>query len=87
MNEEKTKYLVQNIDTPDNLHLLNGEEIEIVEDFKYLGSKIKDIESDVNARKGKAWVACHSLRKIWKSDLQRSIKIRIFTALVESVFL
>ena len=41
----------------------------------------------MNARKGKAWGACCSLRKIWKSDLQQSIKIRIFTALVESVFL
>ena len=87
MNEEKTKYLVQNIDTPDSLHSLTGEPIELVDDFKYLGSKIRDSETDLNARKGKAWGACHSLRKIWKSDLQRSMKIRIFTALVESVFL
>ena len=90
MNEEKTKYLVQNIDTPDSLysHII-GEPIELVDDFVYLGSKIRDTEGDINARKGKAWGpgACHSLRKIWKSDLQHSIKIRIFTALVESVFL
>ncbi len=31
---EKTKYLVQNIDTPDCLHSLSGEPIELVDDFK-----------------------------------------------------
>jgi len=87
MNEGKTKYLVRNIEAPDPLESLSGGTIELVDDFSYLGSKISDTESDVNMRKGKAWGACHSLRRIWKSDLKKPIKIRIFTALVESVFL
>ena len=32
-------------------------------------------------------IACHSLKAVWKSDLRRDLKIRLFTATVESVLL
>ena len=54
---------------------------------KYLGAWIDDSPKDVKTRKAQAWVACNKLNKIWKSTLKKSIKIRIFTATVESVFL
>ena len=53
----------------------------------YLGSRIRDSESDIRVRKGRAWGACHTLKKLWNSKLRKSIKIRVFTALVESVLL
>ena len=31
--------------------------------------------------------ACHKLKQIWKSDLRKAIKVRLFTALIESVLL
>ena len=70
-----------------NITSLNGENIEKVEDFVYLGSKIRASESDIDARKAKAWAACHKLKQIWKSDLRKAIKVRLFTALIESVLL
>ena len=86
MNESKTKYMTEgNIEG--NITSLNGENIEKVEDFVYLGSKIRASESDIDARKAKAWAACHKLKQIWKSDLRKAIKVRLFTALIESVLL
>ena len=38
-------------------------------------------------RKAKAWAACHKLKKMWKSDLKRSLKIRLFVSTVESILL
>ena len=42
---------------------------------------------DINVRKALAWKACHKLSKIWKSKLQKSIKIKLFISTVESVLL
>ena len=36
-------------------------------------------------RKALAWSACHKLTKFWQSKLPRRIKVRLFTATVESV--
>ena len=41
----------------------------------------------INVRKALAWKACHKLSTIWKSKLQRSIKIKLFISIVESVLL
>ena len=38
-------------------------------------------------RKAKAWAACHQLKNIWKSDMRRELKVRLFQATVESVLL
>ena len=38
-------------------------------------------------RKAQALVACNKLGKIWKSKLCRELKVRVFLATVESVFL
>ena len=35
-----------------------------VEDFVYLGSKIRASESDIDARKAKAWAACQELKQV-----------------------
>ena len=84
MNESKTKYMTEgNIEG--NITSLNGD--NIVKDFVYLGSKIRASESDIDAIKAKAWAACHKLKQIWKSDLRKAIKVRLFTALIESVLL
>ena len=38
-------------------------------------------------RNGKSWGACHSLKKLWNSDLRDRLKVRVFVALVDSVLL
>ena len=66
---------------------MNGEEIKCVNDFKYLGSWIDSTLKDINVRKAQAWVACNKLTKIWKSNLKRDMKVRLFVSTVESVLL
>ncbi|XP_063687753.1 structural maintenance of chromosomes protein 2-like [Bolinopsis microptera] len=47
MNEGKTKFISQNIENPDTIKSLGNNSIEHVEDFAYLGSRIRDSESDI----------------------------------------
>ena len=54
---------------------------------RYLGAWINGTEHDLVVRKAKAWAACHKMKKIWKSNLRRDLKIRLFQATVESVLL
>ena len=86
MNEKKTKYMLDNLED-DSIITRSGKTLEKKDDFLYLGSWISTTEKDINVRKAKAWVACHKLRKSWKTQLSRKIKIRLFTATVESVLL
>ena len=58
-----------------------------MDDFVYLGSRMKSSEKDFEVRKAKAWAACHQMKKIWKSSMRRDLKIRLFLATVESILL
>ncbi|MCP4494507.1 MAG: reverse transcriptase family protein, partial [Gammaproteobacteria bacterium] len=93
INESKTKYLAINTHHQDEdhpaIHSSNddGDGIELVDDFVYLGAWIASTEHDFKVRKAKAWAACHKMKKIWKSDLRRDLKIRLFQATVESILL
>ena len=88
MNNSKTKYMTVNIPQEEcNLTDSCGDKLEDVPDFKYLGSWIASTEHDFVVRKAKAWAACHKLKKIWNSNLRRSLKVRLFTATVESILL
>ena len=89
LNESKTKYIGVNLSDDDStiIKAVSGEELEKVDDFVYLGSRIMRTERDFEVRKGKAWGACHQLQDIWKSGMRRDMKIRLFRATVESVLL
>ena len=87
INAKKTKSIVFNHQLPVTLHTLDGSELEIVQDFKYLGSLTQSTEADIMSRKAAAWKACNKLKNIWKAPLGRSFKLRLFLAVVESVLL
>ena len=65
----------------------SGNTIENVDDFTYLGSWIASSEYDFTIRKTKAWASCHQMKKIWKSNFSKELKIRLFTVIVESIIL
>jgi len=44
-------------------------------------------EADIKATKGMAWRACNKMDQIWKSNLNRTLKIRLLTSTVEAVLL
>ena len=90
INIEKTKYMFYNIPRPVNSNervFINGEALEEVSDFKYLGSYISSTSRDINVRKGLAWKALQSLDTFWKSNMSRKIKTKIFRTAVEPVLL
>ena len=70
---------------------LNGNPLEVVDIFCYLGSMVDSsggTEADIKARIGKARTAFAQLKKIWKSSIiTRKTKMRLFNAIVMSVLL
>ena len=66
---------------------VSGKYIRKAENFNYLGSRIGSTTEDIQVGKAKAWAACHKLQKVWTSDFDRNIKIRLFIAMVELVLL
>jgi len=88
LNDDKTKFMAINIPCENGaLTTSSGKDLEKVKDFKYLGAWIATTEHDFIVRKAKAWAACHKMKKVWKSDLRKDLKIRLFQATVESILL
>ena len=87
LNAAKTEIITNNLNDPYNIKSLSGESIKRVNDFKYLGAYVPNSLHDFNIRKGLAWSAINKLDRIWKSDLNKSLKIRFFRACVESILL
>ena len=50
----------------------------IKDDFEYLGSWINNTERDMKIRIAKAWSALNKVDVLWKSILNRDLKISIF---------
>ena len=85
VNPSKTKFICLNQDSSRGIKSLNGESINQVDDFDYLGSLIASTEHDVDKRLGKAWAALNGMNNIWKSYLSDQLKRNLFRAIVESV--
>ena len=86
-NAKNTKCQVYNQAESVQIATLDGTILEGMNDFKYLGSMTGSTEVDVKCRKAVAWRTCNKLNRLWKSQLNRSIKIRVFCTVVESVLL
>jgi len=70
--------------------LLDGKPIEVVEDFKYLGSYIGSTDKDVSNRIGLAWAAFAKLKPILLSRTGKpsiKLKITLFDAACISILL
>jgi hypothetical protein len=66
----------------------NGENIERVEDFKYLGSYVGTTEKDLDARIALTWVAFDKLRPILTSSkLAKKLRLRFLNASCISILL
>lgn len=87
LNETKTECMPINIRNNIQIKTLSNNILKFVEDYKYLGSHILNSEKDFNTRKGMAWSACNKMDKIWKSNLNRTIKIRLFRVTIEPILL
>ncbi|VDP21208.1 unnamed protein product [Schistosoma margrebowiei] len=90
IHKEKTKVLIFKAENSNSI-TLDGETLEDVESFTYIGSIIDEqggSDTDVKARIGKARVAFVQLKNIWSSkQLSTNIKVRIFNSKVKAVLL
>ena len=87
VNTKKTEVMLFNQDQPNVIKSISGNPIKEVSNFKYLGGWMKSTEKDVKVRKALALDACHKLGKLWSSNLNKAIKIRLFFCTVELVSL
>jgi len=85
-NEGKTEFISSSGNVLP-LTSLNGINIKLVKDFKYLGSHINSSENDFKIRKGLAWKACNKLNKIWQSNFSNILKLQTFKSLVQPILL
>ena len=91
VNRSKTEYLLVgdwgDRDKLRGLKIKDGP-INLVEDYKYLGSWLLSSRKDFIVRRELAWKAHKKLYRIWKSKtITRNVKISIFRATVESILL
>ena len=87
INIKKTQALT-NQNTNNKSMLINGEDIQWVDNFKYLGSVVLSSNTAIKVKKGLAWKAFWKLRNIWKSTtIPTRLKINIFKASCISILL
>ena len=91
VSSEKSKVMVNSANnTPAQIHM-NGQQLEEVDAFKYLGSTLtKDGRSstEIKTRIGVATSAMAKLSKIWRSkDISFPTKLKLYKALVVSILL
>ena len=63
LNTKKTKAMAFNQKETSKLATLTGDDIEIVTDFKYLGSYVGSSEKDICIRISLAWQAMDKMKK------------------------
>ena len=57
---------------------LGGTKLEVVQDFKYLGSWIASSAKDIKVCRALAWSALHKMKRIWVPDMNRRLNGRLF---------
>ena len=85
LNAKKTEFMAYKQPNDIAIKTKSGELLKKVQNFKYLGGWVASTEQDFEIRKTLAWSACNKMKKIWKSNMNRKIKVRLFRTIVESV--
>ena len=84
----KTKVMFKNIEkpVPEKIKLPDGNILDIIDDFKYLGAYIADSYSDFRRRKGIVWGKFWQLSKIWRAtNIPLKLKLQLFDSLILSI--
>lgn len=89
LNRPKTQYMLvgQWTQGKDSSLNLRCGAINMVDDYKYLGSFVSSTVKDFETRRALAFVALNKMKNIWKSSISRSMKIRCFQACIEPIYL
>ena len=88
MNTKKTKVMPINIPAAEAIvTTLDGTQLEVVDDFKYLGAWLATTAREIKIRRAQAWKVLHDMKKVWRSSYSPKLKRRLFVASVEGVLL
>ena len=90
MSAEKTKLITNNTSGINPEIKVNGQKLETVSSFKYLGSVIADegFKPEILSRIAKTTAALTRLKPVWiDKSISLSFKIRLMRSLVASIFL
>ena len=86
INEIKTVFMSYNQPEGD-LITLKGNKLKQVEDFVYLGSWVNFSKKDIEVRIAMVWSVLAKIDTIWKSKMNKQLKIQFFRSTVETVLL
>ena len=78
VNAHKTEYMCFN--QTGDISTLNGSSLKLVDKYTYQGSSVSSIETDINTRLAKAWLANDRISVLWKSDLTDKMKRSFFSS-------
>ena len=90
ISAEKTKLMTNNTSGINTVIKVNGQKLEKVASFKYLGSVVTDEGSklEILSRIAQATAALTKLKPVWiDKSISLSSKIRLMRSLVISIFL
>ena len=68
-NDPETELMSFNQEQLLCIRTIAGHIIKVVENFKYLGGRMKSTQDDIKVRIALSWSACNKLRKVWTSSL------------------
>ena len=69
------------------MHTILNSEIKIVDNLlQHLGSWMQSTEKAFIIRKALSWSAANKMKKLWKLSIGDSLKVRIFTATIETIY-
>ncbi len=75
--------MIYYIDEPGDIYTQDGSKLEIVTDFKYLGSHTESTEAGIKTRIGSAWKVCNKLKKNMEVFIKQGFQD---TAVVDRAF-
>ena len=86
LNSKKTKIIAFAQTNLVNICTTLNVQITIVDNFKYLQSWMNSSLKDFEFRKALAWKVCHKMKKLWKSNLAKTLKIRMFKVTIATIY-
>ena len=90
LNHTKTELLTHPQAMPGNIHYVNGDPVENVDEAKYLGSQVawsSPAKRAIEARKNKNHVAYLKLQNLWRSRINIRTKVKIFMSSIVPILL
>ena len=87
LNYQKSKLMYCNC-TPSHPLPHEFHNMDMVIDFKYLGSRIASSQEDLKQRRAIAWSKFWQLNKVWRSEaITLKLKLRLFDSLILSILM